>query len=435
MKTNTAPTFTAKTHEGAPAAHLSPYQQLRRSVMACMLWEDTFYEDGVSIAQRIHKLAEEVPTQKLAELAVEARTKGNLRHAPLWLLVALIKKGSGSSIVSDTIAQTIQRADEMGELVSLYWKDGKRPLAKQLQKGLAKAFVKFSAYDLGKYNRDAAVKLRDVLFLSHAKPQSPEQEAMWKRLIDKELETPDTWEVALSGGADKGETFTRLLKEGKLGYLALLRNLRNMAESKVDPELVKAAIVARKGAHRVLPFRYTAAARAAPQFEPALDQALLEAIFEMPVLEGRTVVLVDVSGSMESKISAKSDLTRLDAAATLAAIIPGDVRVFSFSQTLVEVPARRGMAGVDAIIRSQSHGGTDLGGALRTLYRIAEFDRLIVLTDEQSSTALPPIVGKRNYMINVAAYQHGVGYGPWVRIDGFSESVLTYIGEHERAGV
>lgn len=432
MKTNTAPRSFAKTFEGAPAAHTTPTQSLRRLVLSCMLFENQFYIDSQSSADMIHTAADLVPISELAALAIEARTKFNLRHVPLWLLVKLIERGRGNVIVSTTIAATLQRADEMGELLSLYWRNGRRPLAKQLQKGLALAFTKFSPYALAKYNRDGAVKLRDVLFLSHAHPKDAEQAAVWKSLIDKTLPAPDTWEVALSSGADKAATFTRLLTEGSLGYLALLRNLRNMAASGVDPELVRDAIIARKGAHRVFPFRYTAAARAAPQHEPALDVALCESIAAMPVLPGRTVVLVDVSGSMDSPMSSRSDLQRIDAAATLASIIPGDLRVFSFSNSLVEVPPRRGMAGVDAVIRSQLHGGTELGAAVAHINANIPHDRLIVITDEQAASRVPDPVAPVAYMINVAAYQNGVGYGRWTHIDGFSEAVLNFIAEHER---
>jgi len=114
------------------------------------------------------------------------------------------------------------------------------------------------------------------------KPRDEAQSVLWRRVKDRALATPDTWEVALSGGADKKETFERLIRERQLGYLALLRNLRNMVQAGVDPGLVSEAIVSRKGARRVLPFRYIAAARAAPQFEPAIDQALVEAIAEIP---------------------------------------------------------------------------------------------------------------------------------------------------------
>ncbi|MFT4089986.1 MAG: TROVE domain-containing protein [Asticcacaulis sp.] len=418
------------THEGAPAAILSAEQRLRRSVLSCLLWEGEFYEDGESIAERIYTLALEVEPSRVAALAIEAREEMKLRHAPLILLCALIK--SGGALVAPTIERVIQRADELSELVAIYWRNGKRPLSKQMKLGLARAFTKFDAYALAKYDRSGPVRLRDVLFLSHAKPKDEAQAELWKHLVAGTLSSPDTWEVALSGGADKAETFTRLLTERKLGYLALLRNLRNMDQAGVDEDLVKAAIVARKGAERILPFRYVAAARAAPRFEPWLDQALSETILEQPVFTGRTIVLVDVSGSMDCPLSAKSDLTRMDAAATLAAIIPGEVRVFTFSSDVVEVPPRRGMAGVDAVMRSQIYGGTELGKAV-TKVNVIKHDRLIVITDEQSSDQVPQPAAKLAYMINVASGRNGVGYGgAWTHIDGFSENVLSYIREQEQ---
>lgn len=423
------------THEGILAKDLTVEQKLRRSVLSCLLWENEFYEDGQSIADRIFALAADVALETVAALAIEAREQMKLRHAPLLLICALV--ASGGPLVAATIERVIQRADELTELVSLYWRNGKRPLSKQMKLGLARAFTKFDAYQLAKYDRDGPVKLRDVLFLCHAKPKDAAQAEVWKQLVDKTLPSPDTWEVALSGGADKAETFTRLLAERKLGYLALLRNLRNMDQAGVDEALVKDAILARRGAERVLPFRYVAAARAAPRFEPWLDQALAETVLEQPVLGGRTLVLVDVSGSMDARLSAKSDMTRLDAAATLAAIVPGDVRIFTFSYEVVEVPPRRGMAGVDAIIRSQTHSGTELGKAVTAMNAIIQrsgYDRLIVITDEQSHDRVPDPVAAKAYMINVASARNGVGYGAWTHIDGFSENVLNFLREQECLG-
>jgi hypothetical protein len=138
--------------------------------------------------------------------------------------------------VGETIEATIQRADELSEFLAIYAKvNGVGPdklkgkLSAQAKKGLAKAFTKFDEYQLAKYDRGGAIRLRDALFLVHAKPKDDAQAALWKRLVANELVTPDTWEAALSGGADKKEAFERLLRDGKLGYLALLRNLRNMA--------------------------------------------------------------------------------------------------------------------------------------------------------------------------------------------------------------
>ena len=445
MRLNSRREPSAATHEGAPAKIIGPEQRLRRSVLSCLLWEDEFYEDGESIADRIVAAAEAVPPAVLAQVAREARQQYNLRHAPLLLLTVLAKTGSGNSFVSETIADTISRADELSEFLALYWRNGKTPLAAQVKKGLARAFRKFDAYQFAKYDRGGPIKLRDVLFMVHAKPGEGQAET-FRALAERELESPDTWEVALSGGADKKDTFERLIREDKLGYLALLRNLRNMAEAGCDMGLVRDAIIARKGARRVLPFRYVAAARACPQMEPALDEALSEAIAEMPPLEGKTLVVVDVSTSMDSALSRKSDMTRMDAAAALASIIHGDLRMFSFSAggrrywgerwdgqpVLVEVPPRRGMAGVAAIVTSQQRAGTLLGQAVKEANAIPH-DRLIVITDEQSQDRVPDPVAKLAYMINVASNQNGVGYGRWTHIDGFSEQVLRFIVEYEAA--
>ena len=424
---------TIPTHEGAPGVLDNPERELRRAVMSCLLWENQFYESGQDIANRICGLAELVDPAVLVRIIIEARTVHNLRHIPLLLLTVLAKTGRcGRADVVGTVAQVIQRADEMGELISIYWRNGRKPLPSAFKKGIARAMRKFSAYSLAKYNRDtAAVKLRDVLFLTHAKPVDIEQAHVWKSLVDGTLKSPDTWEVALSSGADKNLTFTRLIHEGKLGYLALLRNLRNMTAAGVDPAIIQQAIIDRKGAHKVLPFRYVAAARACPQMEPAIDRALCAAIGELPPLSGTTAVLVDVSGSMDDPISGKSDITRMDAAATLASILNGQLRVFTFSKGVVEVGARKGMAGVDAVINSQPHGGTDLGGAITYVNQVVTCDRIIVITDEQSSTPVPLPVAKKAYMINVASYKPSVSYGPWVKIEGFSEGVLRFIAACE----
>jgi 60 kDa SS-A/Ro ribonucleoprotein len=427
MRTNVRQSNALRTHEGAPALIQSNIAALRRAVSSCLLWEDEFYEDGVSIAKRIQDLASRVPVHEVAQLAVELRTQGNLRHVALWLVLSVIERRLGAAFdTASLIHEVCRRADEPGELLALYWKDGRRPIPSAMRRGLGRALTKFDAYQIGKYARDATVSLKDVVRLGHPKAANDDQSGVFKRLLDGTLESPDTWEVGLSSGADKRETFERLLREQNLGYLALLRNLRKMSEVGVDAELIKNAIVARKGAQNVLPFRYVAAARAAPQFEPWLDASLCMAVQEMPLFTGRTIVLVDVSDSMNAKLSAKSDLTRMDAAATLASIIHGDVRMFSFSTEVKEVPARRGMAGVDAIKGSQPHRGTYLGAAIQQVNRFPH-DRLICITDEQSHDPVGSAKADKAYMVNVASTERAVGYGKWTRISGFSENILSWI--------
>jgi 60 kDa SS-A/Ro ribonucleoprotein len=133
---------------------------------------------------------------------------------------------------------------------------------------------------------------------------------------------------------------------------------------------------------------------------------------------------------MEAKLSGKSDMRRVDAAAALASIIPGDVRVFIFNTGCEELAARRGMAGVDNIV-CHVGGGTYLGAAVTRINDLKEIDRLIVITDEQSADRIPDPAAPQAYMINVASAQNGVGYGRWTHIDGFSEGVLRFIRERE----
>ncbi len=420
--------FRPRTHDRAPARNVSTEPQLRRSVLACLLWESQFYEDGVEIAGRIAELVPRVAAEKVAALAVEARERMKLRHAPLLLVREMARHATHRGFVAETLARVIQRADELAEFVAIYWKDGRVPLSAQVKKGLAAAFPKFDAYALAKYDRDGAIKLRDVLFLAHAKPRDEAQAEVWKRLIAGELTTPDTWEVALSSGADKREAWERLIREQKLGALALLRNLRNMREAGVDEDRVLAALGSMSTA-RVLPFRFLAAARYAPQWEDALEQAMLRCVAGQEKLRGKTIVLVDVSGSMTAPLSQRSEMQRTDAAYGLAVLlreIGEKVSVFSFSDSLVEVPARRGFALRDAIDKSQRHNSTQLGKAVTELNQKHGYDRLIVITDEQAHDTVPAPRGK-GYVINVASYKNGVGYGKWTHIDGWSESVVEYI--------
>ena len=458
-----APAAPVFTHEGGVAKRINAEQQLRRSVLSTFLWEDSFYEDGESIADRIRNAVKLVRPEVAAKVAIEARSKYKLRHVPLLIVREMARIDTHKGLVSSTLANIIQRPDEMGEFLSIYWKDGKEKLSAQVKKGLAKAFVKFNEFQLAKYDRDSAeVKLRDVLFLCHAKPKGdpkkftkierlqvyknerllkkfrPEgfsdQEKLLKRVVARELATPDTWETELSAGKDKKGVFERLLKEDKLGPLALIRNLRNMTNAGVSEKLVKDALGTMK-TDRVLPYRFLAAAKYAPGFEPQLETAMFSCLKSHEKLLGKTILLLDVSGSMDNPLSAKSDMNRIDAAAGLAILlreISDDVKVYTFSNDAKLVPARRGFALKDAIWASQPHGGTALGQSLNTVFnKEKEYDRIIVITDEQSSDSIPRLKGK-GYMVNVANYQHGVGYGSeWVHIDGFSEAIVDWVREIE----
>src|SRR5271170_2139157 len=437
---NTA-TKTAKTKvftaEGGKAVNIGKALQLQRLLNACLLWEDNFYSDGKSVADAMRELVREVPAQKCAELAIKAREEQKLRHAPLLIVYEMtLASKAHRELVGETLARVIQRPDEITEFVALYYKlgGGKRPLSKQVKKGLAAAFNKFGEYQLAKYNRDKDIKLADVLALVHAKPKDKEQGLIFAKLANKDhlpkktkfaafpvantyralnkefvgLQTPDTWEVALSGGADKKETFERLIREDKLGGLAMLRNLRNMQEAGVSDAVIKQGL-AQMNTERILPFRFISAAKYAPKFEAHLETSMFKCLDSHAKLPGKTVLLVDISGSMDAAISRKSDLQRVDAAVALAMLLREvceDVVIYSFSTSALLVPTRRGFALAEGIKKSQSHGGTYLGAACDTVAkREGDADRVIVITDEQSHDSVNnPFqkTGAKAYLINVA---------------------------------
>ena len=428
----------AFTHEGARAKRFTPEMELKRTLMNCLLWKNQFYEDGVSIADRIKTLVPQVEPGRVAALAIKAREQMKLRHAPLLVVREMARHEKHRVQVADTLARVIQRPDEMTELLAIYWADAlgpmqqrkRQPVSAQIKKGLARALTKFDAYQLAKYDRDGAVRIRDVLFLVHAKPRDVAQEEVWKQLIDGTLVSPDTWEVSLSSCKDKAESFARLIAENKLGGLALLRNLRLMQKAGVAKKTIADAIDAMR-TDRILPYRFITAARYAPDFEPELEAAMLKSIKGYARLPGRTRLLIDVSGSMFHPLSAQSEMTRAEAACGLAILareVCDEVEIYTFSQEVVKVPPRRGFALRDAIINSQPHGSTYLGKAVTEIDR--KGDRLIVFTDEQSHDKVSDPKG-RGFMVNVASYQHGVGHGAWTRVDGFSEAVIAWIAASE----
>lgn len=449
MRTNTAAVLSARTHEGAPSRTLKPIDELRRTASACLLFEDNFYESGVDVAKRIADLAVRAPLIDVLHLAQKLRHVDGLRHAPLWMLCAALEhpqrhtddNGRKVSTVIANIAGS--RGDLPGELLAMYWKNGKRPLAKALKRGLAEAVCSLSSYAIQKYAARGPIRLRDVLFYTHAKPRDELQAHWFKRLADDDAGEAGTWENRLSAGEDKRKAFTDLLASNEMGALAILRNLRNMQQAGIPADYVgeKLYDAASKVRYPILPFQFIAAARAVPQWEPMIERAMLAAVVKpsMPRLHGKTFVFVDRSGSMRHPLSTKSQLNRFDAACAMAILLREicvDVDVFDYGTDVVPVPPRRGFALADAIRRP--NGNTLTGHAVAEVMQryhntTQQFpDRIIVVTDEQSRDRLPKIDGLiRGYVMNVAPYQNGIAWGNWTTISGFSENLVKFIAETE----
>jgi hypothetical protein len=206
-----------------------------------------------------------------------------------------------------------------------------------------------------------------------------------------------------------------------------------MVQAGVEPDHIGAAIY-QANYRRVLPFRFIAAARHAPEYYREIEAKMTERLAEEPKLDGKTAIVVDHSASMRSQLSERSDMTRFDAACGVAIIareLCSDASVYAFSNQVVEVEPVRGLDLYARIYDSMWSSGTSLGFAVEKVLSEDRFDRIIVVTDEQSHDRVTTHVPPRSYMINVSSYRNGVGYGRWTHIDGFSENVFRFITEAE----
>lgn len=438
---------------GKPAARQDAEALLRRSVMACLLWEDIAYASGNTIATRIADLVPLVAPETAASIAREARFDQKLRHVPLLVAREMARHETHRSLVRGVLKDVINRPDELSEFLSIYWKDGKCPIARQVKLGLADAFQKFDEYQLAKWNRPKDINLRDVLFLCHAKPKDEAQAAMWKRLVDGELATPDTWEVGLSAAktpTDKIKVWTDLIEQNKLGAVAVLKNLRNMQQVGVPRDLITRAIE-NANPSMLLPINFLSARKYAPDYTRSIERLMFKCAEKWPRLAGWTVFVVDVSGSMGSAISAKSEFRRYDAAAAMAVLASemcDNISVYATAgndyrkiHATTKVVPHRGFALADAILATPSRIG---GGGIFTAQCVDYLrtqeketpDRIIIFSDSQDcdySGRMPKPFGKFNYIVDVSCHTHGVNYdGVWdAEVSGWSESFLRYIASHE----
>lgn len=424
------------THEGGKASHIGFEEKLQRTVLCCLLNEDTFYEDGESIKDRIKEYMGKVSTEFAIATLNKAKHEYHLRHTPLFMLTVLASQGK---LTKELVYSTVTRVDDITELLAMYLADGKKTLPKQLQKGLAMSFDKFDEYQFGKYKGNKKnVSLKDAVMLCHPKAPNDEKNALYKKIVDNSLATPLTWETELSTGKDKKTVFENLLSQNRLGALALLRNLRNMEQAQVSQHAIVNGIE-KMNVRGIMPYNfYTANKYSAGTYSKQLEAAMLRAAREtFDKLEGNTLFMVDVSGSMNSKLAGKSDVSRGEAAASLAAIMDEVCefdKVYTFDMDPHQTRSK-GFSLADAC--SRCGGGTDVQGCTN---RVVEsntrpFDRVIIITDEQSSGgrfSKEVLRIPHKYIVNVAPYQFGIEYDNFIHINGFSDGIFKYIAEYEK---
>lgn len=426
MKFNLSTNAAAETknHMGATAYKMTPELELYTAVATCMV-DDSYYEKQVERLSRIRQLIAQCKPEFVAKLAVYARTEMNLRSIPVVLAVELAKIASGNNLVSKTINGVVQRADEIKEILAYYQVANKRTgtkklngLAKQVQKGLAMAFNKFDEYQFAKYNAAAEIKMKDALFLVHPKAKDDAQQLLFTKIAKDELETPYTWETVLSElGKQKFETeeakknavkekWQELIDSKKLGYMALLRNLRNILECDVSKEHILAICeyLTNKTAvsnSRQLPFRFLAAYRELKAIKSgytsyvmkALEEALTLSIQNMSGFDIATKVVIacDVSGSMQKPISAKSKILLYDIGLLLGMLLQSacdNVLAGMFGDTwkIVPLPSTGILANVDNFYNREGEVGYSTNGYLVIKDLIEKkyvADKIMLFTDTQ----------------------------------------------------
>jgi len=411
-------------YEGTQAFALDKRTELYSAVVTTSL-SDKFYENSNERLKRIQSLIAQNDAAFVAQLAIYARTKMYMRSIPLVLAVELAKAKVGNGLVSKAVNGVVQRADEITELLAYYQlandrKETKKlnKLSKQIQRGLAETFNRFDEYQFAKYNRDGEIKLKDALFLVHPKATNDEQQTLFNKIAKDELEVPYTWESELSLLGQKGfanehekqaafrAKWEELITSGKLGYMAVLRNLRNMIEANVSTDAMKEVCMLLSNRNAVmkskqLPFRFLAAYREVkvlqsglvPMVLDALENAVEQSAMNIRGFDENTSVLIacDVSGSMQKAISAKSKVLNYDIGLMLGMLLQSrcenvQTGMFGDKWKVINMSRKNILANVQEFYNREGEVGYSTNGYLvlkDLISRGKVVDKIMIFTDCQ----------------------------------------------------
>ena len=455
-KFNTTQTNRTTNRSGHAAYKMADKQKLVTQVLTSFLNEKKFYGDNTAEMQATIKRVIATDPQFVANLAVFARREFNMRSVAHLLVAYLAHEVNGKPYARKVANAVTIRGDDATEIMACYLDLFGKPIPNALKKGISDALQRFDEYTLAKYKGDGkAVKMRDLLCLCRPTPKNEAQSDMWKRLLNGELETPYTWETELSAKGNNAATWEKLIDSGKIGYIALLRNLRNILTaspsnaSKVlatieNPEMVKRS--------KQLPFRYLSAYKeleniGGSRVFDALENAVEASIENMPKLEGTTVIAVDTSGSMSSAISANSKVRCYEIAMMLGLIankICENSIFYTFDTSIKKHPVSN-RSGILYTTINSAHCGGGTRMQLPFEKMIADnikADRIIVLSDNECNG------GWHNKPVQALAdaYRNYTGNDIWVHavdlqgygtqqfhgrktniISGWSEKVFAFI--------
>jgi len=432
------------------AGKYTDYELLRRVTLANLLFESNYYQSSDEIMIQIESLVQKINPEKVIDLAIECRFEQKLRHTPLWLLLLVNQYHKGYSI-KNALAKIANRPDMLMDFLGMIEvRYGKiKPLSKPIKKGIAAAFDNYDEYQIAKYKKNnMEVSLVDVVNLVHPKPTQKNSEAL-KKLITGTLEPANTWETALSSGANKKETFERMIEENSLGSLAILRNLRNMTESGITRQNIKKAI-SQVNSQWLTPLNFLAAQRIVPEFTEDINEAMKKCFASIKI-KGTTILAIDVSGSMGGITSKFSDFTRLDLAFSMAALGSYMFEDLILVFTAGDDGSRKGAHKIWSnskglgIFNDYNILRSELGQGGIFTYQLCEWlkskgyakdaDRLVVISDSQDIDVSAGIKNKpdttpykNSYIIDISTNTHGIKTGVWTaEINGWSDKLFHYI--------
>lgn len=411
-------------YEGEEAYRLSPEWNLYVAAVTSSL-SNKFYESSDDRINSLRKLIKLCDPKFVAKLAIYTRQQMNMRSIPLVMAVELAKVHRGDNTVKKLVTGVVKRADEITELLAYYQLANERTnmkklnrLSKQLQAGLQESFNSFDEYQFAKYNRDTEVKLRDALFLVHPKAKDEAQQVLFNKIVKNELETPYTWETELSAlGQNKFESdeakqkafaakWEELIDSHKVGYMALLRNLRNILESQVSKEhIIKVCDILSNSDNvrksKQFPFRFLAAYREIAKIKSVYVSRILDALEDAVSTSAKNIkgfdedtsvlIACDVSGSMQRPVSAKSKIMSYDIGLMLAMLLKSRCRnaitgMFGDTWKVINVPTKGILANVDAFYRREGEVGYSTNGYLVIQDLIdskQKIDKVMIFTDLQ----------------------------------------------------
>lgn len=448
---------------GAPAYSMDAKSKLVTQILTSFFNESKYYGDNSAEIQETIKAVIAKEPQFVSNLAVFARRVFNMRSVSHVLTAYLAHETSGKPYVRRTIDGVVLRGDDLTEIMAFYLQTFGKPIPNSLRRAIADKLVSFDEYTLAKYKGDnKAVKMRDLLCLCRPTPKDDEQSAMWKRCLEGKLEAPLTWESELSANGNTAETWEKLINSGKVGYMALLRNLRNIIKAnpsniqKVydiiqDPERVRKS--------RQLPFRFYAAYKAVSDIAGSkafdvLENALESSVENMTKLPGTTVIAVDISGSMDSPVSINSDVKCYEIAMLLGLLanrICDNSYFYIFDNRIAKIAVSSKCNILETVRDTDCGGGTNMSLPFQKMIDDKiNADRIIVLSDNMnnswlwgnSNSATQHYADEYRRISGNDIWVHGVdlqGYGAQQFhgkktniIAGWSEKVLDFILLAER---